>query len=199
MRKNKGFTLIELLAVIVILALLVLVAVPAITNIIQNSTKNSFKNEVNALVKNMQNAYANLMNEQVGDNNDLKDGKVHTIEITEKDSDGQDITVKYSYLCMTLQQLVENQYTQKNDPNAIKGYIQIFVPNSKSGQQKTVVNMSQGRFYYQGELNALQSITPSLEKVNTNELKDPLAEGNDSGAECPTEVNSIPITHTAAN
>ena len=41
MNKNKGFTLIELLAVIVILAILMVITVPKILNVIENSKKNA--------------------------------------------------------------------------------------------------------------------------------------------------------------
>lgn len=41
--KKKGFTLVELLAVIVILALILAIAVPTISSLIEESRKNSFK------------------------------------------------------------------------------------------------------------------------------------------------------------
>ena len=42
MQKRKGFTLLELLAVIVILAILLMIAIPKITQYISNSRKNSY-------------------------------------------------------------------------------------------------------------------------------------------------------------
>ena len=49
--KNKGFTLIELLAVIIILGILMLIAIPSVTNYINNSRKNTYVTTVNELVK----------------------------------------------------------------------------------------------------------------------------------------------------
>ena len=46
MNKNKGFTLIELLAVIVILAILMVVAVPKILNVIENSRKSAAESSI---------------------------------------------------------------------------------------------------------------------------------------------------------
>ena len=42
MKNNKGFTLVELLAVIVIMGILMIVAIPAVTRTIENSRKDSF-------------------------------------------------------------------------------------------------------------------------------------------------------------
>ena len=42
MRNNKGFTLVELLAVIVIMGILMMVAIPSVTRTIENSRKDSF-------------------------------------------------------------------------------------------------------------------------------------------------------------
>ena len=50
MKNKKGFTLVELLAVIVILGVLLLIAVPSITGVIENSRKNSFVSSVNMVV-----------------------------------------------------------------------------------------------------------------------------------------------------
>lgn len=51
---NKGFTLVELLAVIVILAIILAIAVPAITNLIDNSKRNTFLSNAKLLMKSVQ-------------------------------------------------------------------------------------------------------------------------------------------------
>ena len=48
---KKGFTLIELLAVIIILSIIALIAVPIIFNIIENSRDNALKNSASGLIR----------------------------------------------------------------------------------------------------------------------------------------------------
>ena len=49
--KNKAFTLIELLAVIIILGILMLIAIPSVTNYINNSRKNTYVNTIDSIIK----------------------------------------------------------------------------------------------------------------------------------------------------
>lgn len=51
---KKGFTLVELLAVIVILGILLLIAVPSVNNIIKNSRKKAFLSQVKLAVENVE-------------------------------------------------------------------------------------------------------------------------------------------------
>lgn len=55
---KKGFTLIELLSVIVILALLVLMVIPTITKLMNNSKKEAFTLEAENIIKVAENVYA---------------------------------------------------------------------------------------------------------------------------------------------
>ena len=55
MKNKKGFTLVELLAVIVILGVLLLIAVPSITSIIDNSKKNAFVSTSKMIAENVEN------------------------------------------------------------------------------------------------------------------------------------------------
>ena len=62
MKRNinkKGFTLVELLAVIVILAVLALVAMPNVTRLMNDSRKNAFITEVENFVTYAQTSYTN--------------------------------------------------------------------------------------------------------------------------------------------
>ncbi|MDD6272977.1 MAG: type II secretion system protein [bacterium] len=49
--KKKGFTLVELLAVIAILAILVVIAMPNVLGMFNSSKKNTFKTEVQSILK----------------------------------------------------------------------------------------------------------------------------------------------------
>ena len=49
--KKKGFTLIELLAVIIILGILMLIAIPSVTSYINNSRKETYVDTINELIK----------------------------------------------------------------------------------------------------------------------------------------------------
>jgi prepilin-type N-terminal cleavage/methylation domain-containing protein len=51
LRKKKGFTLVELLAVIVILAIILAIAVPSITNMVANSRKAAFESNVKLVIR----------------------------------------------------------------------------------------------------------------------------------------------------
>ena len=49
--KNRAFTLIELLAVIIILGILMLIAIPSVTSYINNSRKNTYVNTIDSIIK----------------------------------------------------------------------------------------------------------------------------------------------------
>ena len=48
---KKGFTLVELLAVIVILAIILAIAIPSITGIIENQRKSAFESNIKMIIK----------------------------------------------------------------------------------------------------------------------------------------------------
>ena len=64
--KNKGFTLVELLAVITVLGLLLTIAIPRIGNIIDDSKRNSFLGEAQAVYRAAKMKALDLANEGAG-------------------------------------------------------------------------------------------------------------------------------------
>ena len=77
--KKRGFTLIELLAVIVILAIISLIAVPVILNIIRDAKKSSAKDSAYGYIKAVENYQAM---EMLKGNKGLKEGKYNTVSET---------------------------------------------------------------------------------------------------------------------
>ncbi len=144
MKKSKGFTLVELLAVIVILAILVLVATPAVTSIMQKSQKNAFKNEVLKVVDIMNTVYTEKSAQGVSS------AFVASKKVSNVTNGG-----KYKYLCMTLQDLVTEQYLKK-DLTGYSGYIAMWVPDG-TGETKFLINVSNTSFFMQGGFKALSS------------------------------------------
>ena len=149
MKKSKGFTLVELLAVIVILAVLVLFATPAVTSIMQGSQQKALKNEVLELVKNVQTYYSTeIINgaTQVTSANKDKMNTYHAkIVNLSKDVGGN--PKSYKYLCMTLQDLVDKQVVTKNF-NQYGGYIQLWI--DEEGKSTIYVNVYNSSYYMQG-------------------------------------------------
>ena len=65
---KKGFTLVELLAVIVILGVLLMIAVPAIQNVIKKSKRSAFVDQAKLAVENVETMISVTDNVQMPDN-----------------------------------------------------------------------------------------------------------------------------------
>ena len=183
MKKKNGFTLIELLGVIVILAILVLIAVPAITRIMTTANKNSFKNEANGMVSDLEKAFTEKMAKEVISTDSTTGCNTTNIyNITASDGKG------YAYLCMTLNQLVNEQYIKKNLGQSYGGYIQMWVPDG-SGATITFVNLTSGRYYVQGRMSEVSksNFTASQTAYSGTEISKPT-----QSTECPTTCGTIP-------
>ena len=50
MKDRKGFTLVEILAVIIIVGIIMLIAIPAVTNYISDSRKSAFLSSINKYI-----------------------------------------------------------------------------------------------------------------------------------------------------
>lgn len=84
LKDNKGFTLIELLAVIVIMGILMIVAVPAVTKYINNSKKDTFYNTASAYINS---ARYMLLNDEYTCQTPSNDGEKVYITIDQIDLD----------------------------------------------------------------------------------------------------------------
>lgn len=66
--KNKGFTLVELLAVIIVLSIIGLIAIPTVTSIINNSKENAKKVQIEEIIRSAKSWAANNISQLSEDN-----------------------------------------------------------------------------------------------------------------------------------
>ncbi len=118
---KKGFTLVELLAVIVVLAILVLLAMPRVTSMMEKSRVNSFAVEANEILKVAQTAYNDHLL------NGVDDGTMP---------------------CYTVDELIADGYLDK-DKGEIVGAIVLEIPDPAATDQsvKTHMYLSKGDYY----------------------------------------------------
>ncbi len=187
MKKSKGFTLVELLAVIVILAVLVLVASPAVTSIMRRSQQNSFKNEMLNMVKEFNTAFTEKSGKKIETKTTLTSEDAAKTAVYNVKTTGTSAG-SYKYLCMTLKDLVDEQYVKKDLGESYGGYIQMWVPNT--GEPIVYINVTNSAFYLQGReshINKDEHI-PSQDPVKTAPWEGFETEPNkDTG--CPTIFN----------
>ena len=174
MKKKSGFTLIELLAVIVILAILVLLAMPAVTSIMESSARRTFKNEVLGVVKDMETAYTEKWGHGDVESVFGNETKIYTVEKDDK---------TYSYLCMTLDKLNEEQYMKKNLGENYGGYIQMYVGGDET---HTYINITNGTYYVQGYLSDVSEDSYEPQKTNNGTEVT-------STTSCPTDATALDI------
>ena len=160
---RKGFTLVELLAVIVILSVLVLVAMPAVTRLMTTARVNSFKTEVMGMNNYIETAFA--------DKSLTGTQAVTSTTITPTTPTKVFTYNGNSYLCMTVSQLQSEGYMKK-DVTGYSGIIQILV--NSSGTSTTKVSVSNGTYTVSGLSTA----------INSSEYNP--ASGNSATAACPT-------------
>ena len=180
-KNNKGFTLIELLAVIVILAVLILVALPAVTNLMQRARKSAFRSEVLSMAREgVQLAYsANLVSGVATSSSTDVTGAAAANKVY-KVNGGE-------YLCMTFKNLVEKGYIDKNDANNnYGGYVSIYVPNTITATDKVSmwIKMTNGTYYITDTFDnvAASNDVDTLVKTGTNSLS--------TSTNCPTVSSS---------
>ena len=166
---KKGFTLIELLAVIVILAVLILVALPAVTNLMQRARKSAFRSETLSMAREgIQLAYSANMVSGVATNVTAAVAQASASNKVFKISGGE-------YMCMTFKNLIEKGYIDKNDANNnYGGYVQIFVPSTidSSNKVQMYIKMTNGTYYIADTFDnvAASNDVDTLVKTGTNSL-----------------------------
>ena len=183
-KNNKGFTLIELLAVIVILAVLILVALPAVTNLMTRSRKAAFRTEALSMAREgVRLAYeANL----VSGNSAVppSSGTVTPNGIVYKVSGGE-------YLCMTFSDLVNKGYIEKSNITGYNGHVSIFVDTA--GKSEMYINLTNGTYYIVDNFNVIANGNDVDTLVSTSTTPSEGVSGADSNsysAACPTISNT---------
>lgn len=142
MKRNinkKGFTLVELLAVIVILAVLALVAMPNVTRLMNDSRKNAFITEVENFVTYAQTSYTNSQISGTvpkGPDESLITGQMFN-------------SVSYDYYCVSYAKLVSGGFIQKSNGDNYKGIFEIYMPTDGTST-KTIIYMSNGNYQING-------------------------------------------------
>ncbi len=167
---KKGFTLVELLAVIVILAIIILFALPAVVSTMETARAGSFKNEINEVVNQVQTAFSR---KTMASSPDIKNVNIGG--------------TTYRYMCITLANLYKEGYSQKAqfaaEGTAYKGYYQVFIPANGSSVATYIIRFTNGQFTANDlsySYTSSDKYTPTFEAVTDEWGKCP--------AEDPTEI-----------
>lgn len=170
---RKGFTLMELLAVIVILAVLILVAMPAVTSLMTRSRKSALRTEALSFAKDgVQVAYSSLM--LSGVSTTIASGATTKENVVYKIKDGE-------FLCMTVGSLISKGYIEKTNTAGYAGHVSLFVDNN--GKSKMYIHLFNGTYYIVADYEALAKNADVDTAVVT-------AKPSNYVAGCPTDVTA---------
>ena len=152
----------------------------------QRSQQSSFKNEILNIVKEFNTAFTEKSGKKIEKKTTLTttDAANAVYNVTTTGSDAG----SYKYLCMTLSDLVEQQYIKKDLGEAYGGYIQMWVPNT--GEPIVFINVTNSAFYLQGReshINKDEHI-PSQDPIKNAPWEGFVTEP-DKDTGCPTIFN----------
>ena len=171
---KRGFTLVELLAVIVVLAILVLLAMPRVTSMMEKARVNSFVTEANQIAKVAQNAY----------NDSMFDDGDSTLPAT----------------CFTIDQLIDGGYLDK-DKGEIRGAV-VLDTNATTKDVKVYTYISKDKYYIKGDIGSKTGkiVNSDVKKNNSGSLFNDCtstctATANAVSVMCgETELTNLPAT-----
>lgn len=138
LKNKKGFTLVELLAVIVVLAIIILIAMPAVLSSMEKARKNSFAVEANEVIRAAQTAYADA----------VMNGK----------ASGNNICISYNYL--------KNGFLEKHDDN-YNGSVLITI-NPTSGQASYKIYLSNSNYTVDSSKNTPDIDSSKVNQVTSS-------------------------------
>lgn len=135
---RKGFTLVELLAVIVILAVLALVAMPNVTKLMESSRKNAFVTETIEFAKQATTAYTDMQ---------ISGSVAGGADLYMPSTTFQYKQLDYNYFCISYARLAQS-YISKSNGDDYKGIIEMFIPTSTNttGKSVTLVSITNGKY-----------------------------------------------------
>lgn len=139
---NKGFTLIELLAVIVILAILIMVAMPAVTSLMEKAKVGAFVTEGESFAKATQTAYTASL---------VGGGHIGTTYNNVNVTGMSNGNGAYTYFCMKVQDLITKGYIEKANYSKYAGIVEAFIPTStNTSTPKYIVSMTNDEYAING-------------------------------------------------
>ena len=138
LKNKKGYTLVELLAVIVVLAIIILIAMPAVLSSMEKARKNSFAVEANEVIRAAQTAYADA----------VMNGK----------ASGNNVCIPYNYL--------KNGFLEKHDDN-YNGSVLITI-NPTSGQASYKIYLSNSNYTVDSSKNTPDIDSSKVNQVTSS-------------------------------
>ena len=140
--KKYGFTLIELLAVIIILGILMVIAIPSVTSYIQTSRKNAYATTAKELIK----------------------GVSHEVNSGELEYYDPDVTYYYPGSCVTTESGGNSPFGDWKD------YYVVYTYNGNGFDYywASVDNANMGVYLTYSELIDGESVVPDVKEINPN-------------------------------